>query len=83
MILSANKADIEALCVKIIIEKSKHILINTQYRQPAINFDYFELYLNLFPAKSKTTYKTYFIFGDSSLNLIDYQSNAKIRHFVN
>ena len=57
MILSVNNADIEALYVKI-IEKSKHILINTQYRQPAINFDDFELYLNPFPAKSKTTYKT-------------------------
>ena len=57
MILSVNNADIKALCVKI-IEKSKHILINTQYRQPAINFDDFELYLNPFPAKSKATYKT-------------------------
>ena len=53
--LSVNNADIEALCVEIINKKSKNILINTQYRQPAGNFNDFEAYLNTFLAKSKTT----------------------------
>ena len=56
--LSVNNADIEALCVEIIDKKSKNILINTQYRQPAENFSEFEAYLNTFIAKSKTTDKT-------------------------
>ena len=37
--LSANNADIEALCAEIINKKSKNILINTQYLQPAGNFN--------------------------------------------
>ena len=81
--LSVNNADIEALCVEIINKKSKNILINTQYRLPAGNFNEFEAYLNTFLAKSKTTDKTCFLVGDLNLNLIDYQSNAKVRDFVN
>ena len=81
--LSVNNADIEALCVEIINEKSKNILVNTQYCQPAGNFNKIEAYLNTFLAKSKTTDKTCFLVGDLNLNLIDYQSNAKVRDFVN
>ena len=80
--LSVNNADIEALCVEIINKKSKNILINTQYRQPAGNFNKFEAYLKTFLAKSKTTDKTRFLVGDLNLNLINYQSNAKVRDFV-
>ena len=39
--------------------------------------------MNTFLAKSKTTDKTCFLVGDLNLNLIDYQSNAKVRDFVN
>ena len=68
--LSANNADIVALCVEIINKKSKNILINTQYRQPTRNCNEFEAYLNTFLAKSKTTDKTCFLVGDLNLNLI-------------
>ena len=81
--LSVNNADIEALCVEIINKKSKNILINTQDRQLAGNFNEFEAYLNTFLAKSKTTDKTCFLVRDLNLNLIDYQSTAKVRDFVN
>ena len=81
--LSVNNADIEALCVKIINKKSKSILINTQYRHPALNFNKFNAYLNMFQAKSKTNDKTCFLVGDLNLYLIDYQSNAEARNFVN
>ena len=57
---------------------SKNILIDTQFRQPAGNFNEFELYLNTFLAKSKTTSETCFLVRDLNLNLIDYQSNAKL-----
>ena len=39
--------------------------------------------MNTFLAKSKTTDKTCFLVGDLNFNLIDYQSNAKVRNFVN
>ena len=73
--LSVNNADIEALCVEIANKKSKNILINTQCRRPAGKFNEF--------AKSKTADKTCFLVGDLNLNLIDYQSNAKVRNFEN
>ena len=65
--LSINNADIEALCVEIIFKKSKNILIYTQYRQIAGNFNEFKAYLNTFLAKFKTTDKTCFLVGDLSL----------------
>ena len=39
--------------------------------------------MNTFLANSKTTDKTCFLVRDLNLNLIDYQSNAKVRNFVN
>ena len=71
------------MCVEIIFKMSKNILIDTQYRQAAGNFNEFEAYLNTFLAKFKTTDKTCFLVGDLNLNLIDYQSNAKVTDFVN
>ena len=62
--LSVKNGDIEALRVEIINEKSKKILINTQYCQPAGSFNEFEAYLSTLLAKSKTTDKTCFLVGD-------------------
>ena len=39
--------------------------------------------MNTFLAKSKTTDKTCFLVANLNLNLIDYQSNSEVRHFVN
>ena len=39
--------------------------------------------MNIFFAKFKTTDKICFLVGDFNLNLIDYQSNGKVRDFVN
>ena len=39
--------------------------------------------MNTFLANSKTTDKTFFLVGDLNLNLIEYQSNVKVRNFVN
>ena len=81
--LSVNNGNVEALRVEIINKKSKNILFNTQYRQPEQNFNEFEAYLNTFHAKAKTTDKACFLIRDLNLNLIDSQSNANVRDFVN
>lgn len=39
--------------------------------------------MNTFLAKFKTIDKEYFLVKDLNLNLIDYQSNAEVRDFVN
>ena len=82
--LSVTITNIEALYVEIINKKSsKNILINSQHCQSAGNFNVFEACLNTFSAKSKTTDKTCFLVGYLNLNIIDYESNAKFRDFVN
>ena len=41
--LSTNNEDIESLCIEIINAKSKNILVNTSYRQPAGRYNEFEI----------------------------------------
>ena len=82
-IRSVTNANIEGLCVQFINKKSKNVLINTQYRLPAGNFNEFEAYLNTFLDKYKTGDKICFLVGDLNLSLIDHQSNATVRNFVN
>ena len=41
----------------------------------------FDSYLSTFLAKSKTTDKIFFLVEDLNLNLVDYQSNAKVTNF--
>ena len=52
--LSIHSGDIETRFVRVINKMSKNIFINTQYSQPAENFNKFESYLNTFLAKCKT-----------------------------
>ena len=51
---------LKLLRIEIINKKSKKILINTQYRRPARNFNEFEAYLNRFLVKYKATDKNAF-----------------------
>ena len=68
--LSTNNEDIEALYIEIIRIKSKNILVNTSYRQPAGQRNEFEIYLKQFLHKSKNK-KSYLV---GVLNLTFFRS---------
>ena len=51
--LSINNDNIESLCIEIVNNNSKYILINTQYRQPAEMYSEFEKYMKDFTNKLK------------------------------
>ena len=79
--LSTNNEDIESLCIEIINTKSKHILVNTSYRQPAGRYNEFEIYLKQFLYKSKN--KKSYLVGDLNINLLDHSTNTKVKDYLN
>ena len=57
----------------------KNVVINEQYRQPAGHFKQFKTYLENFFNKMKNSDKAIYIVGDTNLNLIDYETNIKLK----
>ena len=81
--LSINNDNIEALCIEIVNNNGKNILINTQYRQPAGIYSEFEKYMKDFTNKVKNNGKDLYIVGDMNLNLLDHRSNSKVKEYLN
>ena len=63
--------------MEIINTKSKNILVNTSYRQPAGWYNEFKIYLKQFFYKPKN--KKSYLVGDSNLDLIDHRANRKVK----
>ena len=79
--LSVNTKDTEAVCLEIINQKSKNIFINTFYRQPSGNKENFENHFGKFLKKTKT--KITYLLGDFKVNLLDYDTNFKVKSYCN
>ena len=79
--LSTNSEDIEALCIEIVNAKSKNILVNTSYRQPAGRYNEFEIYLKQFLCKSKN--RKFYLVGNLNLNLLDHRSSTNVKDHLN
>ena len=76
-----NDEDTEALCLEIINQKSKNIFINTIYRQPSGNKENFENYFGKFLRKIKT--KITYALVDFNLNILNYDTNCKVKSYCN
>ena len=81
--LSINNDNIEALCLEIVNNKGKNILINTQHRQPTGIYSEFEKYMKDFTNKVKNNRKYLYIVGDMNLNLLDHRSNSNVKEYLN
>ena len=79
--LSVKDEDTEALYLEIINQKSTNIFVNTIYRQPFGKKENFESYFCKFLEKSKT--KITYLLCDFNLNLLDYDTNFKVRSYCN
>ena len=79
--LSVNNEDTEALCLEIIHQKSKNIFMNTIYRHPSGNKENFENYFGKFLKKAKI--KITYLLGGFNLNLLDYDTNLKVKSYCN
>ena len=80
--LGTNSNDIESLAIEIINKNSKNAVINAQYRQPDRDFKQYKTYLENFFNKMKNSNKAIYIVGDTNLNLIDYETNIKVKNYL-
>ena len=81
--LGTNSNEIESLSIEIINKKSKNVVISAHYRQPAGDFKQYKIYLESFFKKMKNSNKAIYIVGNTNLNLIDYETNIKVKNYLN
>ena len=80
--LCVNNNDIESLSIEIVYANNKNSIVNVTYRQPAGNIEVFDDSFKkiLLPKKDKN--KPIYITGDLNLNLLDYNTNAKVKSLL-
>ena len=78
---SVNDHDTEALSLEIISQKS-NIFINTTYRKSSVNKENVKNYFGKFLKKTKQNKITYLL-GDFNLNLLDFDTNFKVKSDFN
>ena len=80
--LSINSNDVESLCIEMHHKKDKNILFSVMYRPPNGDMTVFENFCeNLISANQKTS-KNIIFTGDLNINVLDYESNKKVQHFL-
>ena len=81
--LGTNSNDTESLVIQIINKNNKNVVINAQYSQPAGDFKEYKTYLETLFNKMKNSNKGTYIVGDTNLSLIDYETNIKVKNYLN
>ena len=64
-------------------KKSKNTLISCVYRPPAGKLKPFKSYLKDIFRKNERLQKSLYFIGDFNLNVLDYETNTKVKHFFN
>ena len=81
--LSINCDATESLCLEITNEKSKNIILNLTYRLPNGDVKEFEKHLNKILSTNDILKKEVIMAGDFNMNLLDFERNKKVQHFLN
>ena len=80
--LSINSNDVESLCIERHPKKEKNILFSVMYRPPNGDMTVFDKFCkNLHFANDKTS-KNIIFADDLNVNVLDYESNKKVQHFL-
>ena len=81
--LSSTTNDYESLCVEVISETSRNIIVHALYRPPTGKINAFKDHIkNIIKNKSSFNKSVYFI-GDININIFDYDVNKHINNFFN
>ena len=81
--LSACDDNSEIISIEIINRTTKNIIINAIYRLPVGKIKPFKNTLKDILSKNSKSNKTMYLVGDLNLNVIDYESNTKVKNFFN
>ena len=80
--LRIKNDNIEALCIEIVNNNCKIILINEPYRQPAGIYSKLEKYLKDFRNKVKNNGKDLYLVGHLNLKLLGHSTNSKVKEYL-
>ena len=78
-----NDEDTEALSIEIINTKTKNLIITNVYRPPNGKIKPFKNFFKELVSKNKRSGKILYIVGDLNLNILDYETNNKVKNFFN
>ena len=82
--LATNSNDMDSLGIEIINKKkSENVVISAQYRQAAGGFKQYKTNLKNFFNKMKNSNNAIYIVGNTNYNLIDYETNVKVKNYLN
>ena len=80
--LSTNSNDMESLCVKVQHKKDKRISFDVMYRPPNGDMRELENFCKNFLSANDKTSENIIFAGDLNINVLDYESNKKVQHFL-
>ena len=81
--LSTCTEDGESLSIEIINKTTKNVIITTSHRPPAGKMKPFKNFLKQVLSKNLKSNKAMYLVGDFNLNVLDYESNIKVKNFFN
>ena len=80
--LSINSNDVASLCTEIHHKKDKNILFSVVYRPSNSAMTVFENFCKAMLSANDETLKNIIFAGDLNINVLDYESNKKVQHFL-
>ena len=81
--LSINDENNETLCIEINNKNKKNIIVCTTYRPPNGKLKPFKQFFTNLMNKNKKSNKTMYLVGDFNLNVLDFETNRKVKSFFN
>ena len=79
--LCVNDDNCESLTIEIINRNTKNMLVTCLYRQPAGKIKPFKEHVKNIFSKTRHSNKPIYISGDLNLNVLDYDTNKKVKNF--
>ena len=80
--LSINSNDVESLCIEMHHKKDKNILFSVMYRYPNGDMTVFEKFCERLLFANDKTSKNIIFAGDLNINLLGFESNKNVQHFL-
>ena len=80
--LPINSNDVESPCFEIHHKNYKNILLSVKYRHPSCDITVFEKFCENLLSENDKTSKNIIFAGDLNIDVLDYESNKKVQHFL-
>ena len=80
--LSINSNDVESLCTELHHKKDKNIFFSIMYRYPNGDMTVFERFCERLLSANDKPWKNIIFAGNLNINVLGYESNKNVQHFL-